>query len=232
MKNKNFCYVLLKKPVRHAFLAVLAVCFASGANASAQVQPNAAKTTSAKLTSSEISRAGAHKIYRTDWLGNDAIKPVCTQAPESSVNPKILLALRKRDLQLDVRAAQLDKKQSAVLAAERVLSEQLKALDVVKSKLEEINAKRKDRANAHLHNLAKMYQVMQPRDAAQIFDQLDDKLAAELLKQMDIRHGAAILAAMTTKKSISATEELAGTRQGADTVASYSSAATPVLSAQ
>jgi flagellar motility protein MotE (MotC chaperone) len=72
-----------------------------------------------------------------------------------------------------------------------------------------MEAKRDERMVA----LVKTYEAMKAKDAARIFDGMDDKVLLELAKSMKPANLAAVLAAMDSKRAESLTRMLASLAQ-------------------
>jgi flagellar motility protein MotE (MotC chaperone) len=58
-------------------------------------------------------------------------------------------------------------------------------------------------ANEDIDHLVKMYQVMKPKQAAEIFDSMDPAFAAGFLREMNSERAGMIMANMDSRKSYS-----------------------------
>lgn len=117
---------------------------------------------------------------------------------------EVLRSLADRRAELDERASELDTREKVATAAEKRLEDQiaeLKTLEAgVQDLLEAMEAKRDER----LAGLVKVYESMKPKDAARIFDALDNTV----LLQVSQRMKSASLAAVMSKMSSVRAEEL------------------------
>ena len=121
----------------------------------------------------------------------------------------MLSDLRARRVTLDERATALDTREAVVAAAERRLSERLEQLSTLQGKLEQLDQTRRERDEANWRSMVKTYETMRPRDAAAIFNELDQPVLLQVLDRMKEAKAAAILAAMQPERARVATTELA-----------------------
>ena len=139
-----------------------------------------------------------------------------TPVPEKPADPPIseaekatLQDLRARRKELDARAARLDDREAMLTAAERRLTERVQQLTALQSKLEQLEKDRQDRQDANWRGLVRTYEDMRPRDAATIFNDLDNAVLIQVLDRMKDAKAAPILAAMTPERARAATSQLA-----------------------
>ena len=132
-----------------------------------------------------------------------------SEPPISDAERGVLQDLRARRTALDARAEALSARESVLAAAETRLSGRLAELTAVQQKLEAMEQVRKDREEANWHGLVKTYETMRPRDAAVIFNDLEQPILMEVLDRMKDAKAAPILAAMTPDRARAATAQLA-----------------------
>ena len=96
-----------------------------------------------------------------------------TAPPVDDAERKVLLDLRQRREELDARDAALAMRESVLAAAEQKLAERIGELQALQIKLEALDSARKQREDAGWQGLVKVYEMMKPRDAATIFNDLD-----------------------------------------------------------
>lgn len=169
-------------------------------------------------TPNSSSQPPAHSTLRPPpatppkWQSESFSFNPCLAKQEVSSPPDlpVLLALRRRHAELSAWAADLAYKQAAATAERHALSVQSAALNHLKEKLDQVQDQQSKTASKREQALAQAYEVMQARDAAQIFHHLDPNLVVAILRKMDSRHLAAILATMTPSDARLATEGLAG----------------------
>ena len=132
--------------------------------------------------------------------------------PISPGERSILTDLRRRRQELDARAKALDARSVLLGAEERQINQRIAELQDLQKKLEAMNARRKQREDASWQGLVKLYQAMDPRDAAKIFDDLDMNVLLQVVDRMKEAKAAAILATMQPDKARSLTDALAHMR--------------------
>jgi flagellar motility protein MotE (MotC chaperone) len=135
-----------------------------------------------------------------------------TTPPISDSEKALLQQLRQRNQQLDAREKAVAARESILAAAEEKLNQRVAELQVLQQKLEAMDAARKQRQDASWQGLVKLYADMKPRQAAQIFDDLDMPVLLEVVDRMDERKAAAILAAMQPERARDITARLAQMR--------------------
>ena len=148
-----------------------------------------------------------------------AAAPTVTSTPTVPVEPAIsdaekatLQDLRARRKELDARATRLDEREALQTAAERRLTERVQQLTALQAKLEQLEKDRQDRQEANWRGLVRVYEDMRPRDAAAIFNDLDNAVLIPVLDRMKDAKAAPILAAMTPDRARGATSQLAQLR--------------------
>ena len=155
-----------------------------------------------------------------------AAPPVTAAAAENPASPgaispselALLQQLRERQKQLDSRAAALAGRERVAAAAERRLDARLDELTSLQKRLESLEAARHARDEASWQGLVRVYEVMKPRDAAVIFDDLDMPVLLQVLDRMKDRKAAPILAAMQPERARQVTTQLAELRSSENRV--------------
>ena len=141
--------------------------------------------------------------------------------PAPSISPAeaaLLSDLRQRRQALDRRAAALSARQALLVAAEQRLDQRVAQLKALAAKLEAGAKARAARDNAAWTGLVDLYQTMQPRQAAKIFDKLRMKVLLAVIDRMAPRRAGAILAAMQPDRAREVTDRLAALRLARDGV--------------
>jgi flagellar motility protein MotE (MotC chaperone) len=121
---------------------------------------------------------------------------------------KILQELAQRRRELDQRERDLAMRDGLLKAAEKRVEEKIAELAAMKAKLEALVKQREEQQNAQVKSLVKIYENMKPKDAAQIFDQLDMGILVELMANMKEAKSAPIMAAMDPKRAKDVTARL------------------------
>lgn len=153
-----------------------------------------------------FSSAGAEEAV----AAADAPSP--SQAPSlhpSETQQRLLEQLAARQADLDAREAELDTRENVLAAAELRLET---AIQSVQAEKEAIASAQTDRARARLDEigaLASAYERMKPRDAARIFEILDNDILIPVAAGMRTQSLAGVLAEMTPEKAKALTVALA-----------------------
>lgn len=128
----------------------------------------------------------------------------------SSQEILVLRSLQKRREELDAREGGLETREQAAAAADSRLQEQITQLKAVEAEIQSLltamDAKRDERMTA----LVKTYESMKPKDAAKIFDGMEDPLLLDIAKTMKPATLAAVLSTMQPKRAEALTKLLAG----------------------
>lgn len=128
----------------------------------------------------------------------------------SSQEIVVLRSLQKRREELDGRETGIETREQAAVAAESRLQEQIAELKKVEGEIQALltsmDAKRDERMTA----LVKTYEAMKPKDAAKIFDGMEDTLLLDIAKSMKSSTLAAVLSTMQPKRAEALTKLIAG----------------------
>jgi flagellar motility protein MotE (MotC chaperone) len=145
-----------------------------------------------------------------------AATPEVDTAPVSDGERTVLLELRQRRQELDAREAALAAHESLLAATEQKLSGRVAELQVLQRKLEALQAASQERENAGWQGLVKLYEMMKPRDAATIFNDLEMSILLQVVDRMKELKAAPVLAAMLPDKARDVTARLAKMRTHRD----------------
>ncbi|MGI4946375.1 MAG: MotE family protein [Janthinobacterium lividum] len=141
-----------------------------------------------------------------------SVPPVPTEPPISESERALLLDLRARRGQIEVREQALATRDSVAAAAEKRIGERVEQLQALQAKLEAMEAARRERDDANWRGLVKTYEVMRPRDAAAILNELEMPVLLQVLDRMKESKAAVLLAAMLPDRARTATAQLAAMR--------------------
>jgi flagellar motility protein MotE (MotC chaperone) len=125
----------------------------------------------------------------------------------------VLQALGERRRQLDERERAIEQREALMQAAEKRIAEKVNELKVIQAKLESSLKKQETEREEQLRRLVKVYENMKPKEAARIFEQLDDAVLIDVAERMKEVKLAPVLASMEPKKATLVTTELAKRRQ-------------------
>lgn len=121
------------------------------------------------------------------------------------------LADRRRDL--DQREKALDEREQLVAAMEKRVDAKLAELKQIQGRLEELAGQYSEREEKEYQRLVKIYEAMEPKDAARIFEELDPPVLLRVISRMKERKTAPILAEMNPKTARYVTTHMAERRQ-------------------
>lgn len=123
------------------------------------------------------------------------------ESPYSEEELKVLQSLSKRREDLDKRAGDLDQREKLLQAAEKKVDEKVLELDQLKKQIEGLLNKQQAEQDASLSQLVKIYENMKPKDAANIFNDMQFDVLLGIITKMSERKVAPVLAAMTPAKA-------------------------------
>lgn len=127
---------------------------------------------------------------------------------------RLLQALSKRRKTLESRERELAQRQALLKAAEQQLVSRRAELVGMKQQVERLLKLADKKEISRINNLVKIYENMKPRDAAVIFNGLEQVVVLELVERMKVRKAAPVIAAMQPLKARRLTKALAARRKG------------------
>ncbi|MCK5423813.1 MAG: hypothetical protein KAI89_00465 [Emcibacter sp.] len=120
-----------------------------------------------------------------------------------------LQKLSERRAELDRRSRELDDREKLLEAVELRIVERTESLKKIKATIEAALAKHAKREKKQLDSLVKIYSAMKPKEAAQIFNNLDEDVLLAIVENMKEKKMGAILAKMNLDKAKKLTVNLA-----------------------
>ena len=123
-----------------------------------------------------------------------AADPFAQEYTEEEI--KVLQSLSKRREQIEQRERDLDQREKLLQAAEKKVDQKVVELEALKKNLEELLQNQSKLQDDRIMQLVKIYQNMKPKDAANIFNEMDFDVLLEIVDKMPERKVAPILAAM------------------------------------
>lgn len=122
---------------------------------------------------------------------------------------EVLQQLAKRREELELKSRQIDEREAMVAAAEQRMEQKMAELKALQSTVEDLLKKRSDAEEQRLQTLVQTYEKMKPKDAAQVFEEMDMDLLVDLVSRMKTSRAAPILALVSPTKVKELTYELA-----------------------
>ncbi len=137
-----------------------------------------------------------------------ALDSAAEEAGLSSNEIIVLRSLQARREALDEREAGVQTREAAAIAAESKLQEQIAELKAVETKVQGLLSQMDVKRDERMTSLVKTYEAMKPKDAAAIFNGMDDKILLDIAKSMKSATLAAVMSAMTPKRAEALTRML------------------------
>lgn len=134
------------------------------------------------------------------------------EPPIGDAERAVLLDLRARRTQMEVQEQALAIRESVLAAAEKRMGERVDQLSALQARLEALDGTRCERDEANWRGLVKTYEVMRPRDAAAILNEMEMPVLLQVLDRMKEAKAATVLAAMLPDRARAATAQLAAKR--------------------
>jgi flagellar motility protein MotE (MotC chaperone) len=139
----------------------------------------------------------------------------------------VLTNLSKRRGELDAREAQLQVQANILAATEARIDTKLAQLKSLQSQIATLIGQRDAAQEKQLASLVKTYSAMKPKDAARIFDSLNDQVLVPVAAEMKSDVLAPVLAAMNPEQAQKLTVRLANKLTLPDTTEAPALAAVP-----
>jgi len=137
--------------------------------------------------------------------------PSLDYAAETGISEQEILVLRSladRRKALDEREAGIQTREQTAAAAETRLQEQIAELKKVETSVQALLTTMETKRDERIAGLVKTYEAMKPKDAAEIFDGMDDRLLMDLAKTMKPASLAAVMSLMAPKRAEALTRML------------------------
>lgn len=152
-------------------------------------------------------------------LQAEAARPQAARLPNLAapgqldpVAESMAAALRARREALDQRERNLATREALMATVEQRLAARATELLSLQREGDAEEAAARLRAESSWVTLAKLYESMRPRDAAEIFNELDMPILVQVVNRMSERRAAPVLAAMTPERARQVTAELSRMR--------------------
>src|ERR1700731_1495219 len=139
--------------------------------------------------------------------------------PVSPSERAILERLQSRRQELEARAREIDIRESLLKAAEKRIDSRVEELKAVEARISAVTTQKAEADTARFKGIITMYESMNPKDAAKVFDRLEMPVLLEIASQIAPRKMSDILGLMSTEAAERLTVEMAR-RAGPDKSAS------------
>jgi flagellar motility protein MotE (MotC chaperone) len=137
------------------------------------------------------------------------------QAGLSQSEVQVLQALGERRKALDARAAEIETKADVLGAAEKRVEARLAELKKLEAQVQAMLGTLDAQEQQRIDGLVNVYQRMKPKEAATIFDGLDDETLTKVASRMKQQNLAEIMGKMSPERARKLTRALANLRDAA-----------------
>lgn len=122
---------------------------------------------------------------------------------------QVLRSLSERREELEQRETDLDTREQMTAAAEARLEDQISELKALEAGVQDLLAAMEAKRDERLEALVKVYETMKPKDAARIFNTLDNDVLLKVSQRMKSASLAAVMASMSSDRAEELTRMLA-----------------------
>lgn len=122
---------------------------------------------------------------------------------------QLLQELAERRHVLESRERELEEREALLKAAEQRLVEKQNELNTTKTEIMSLLKQQDKQEQAKVKQLVAIYENMKPKDAANIFNELEMPVLLQVVKNMKERKVAPVIASMSAEKARALTKELA-----------------------
>jgi flagellar motility protein MotE (MotC chaperone) len=126
---------------------------------------------------------------------------------------EILQRLAERHKKLEQWQKEMELRESVLKLTEQKVDGKLQDLRKLKTDVEKLLELYNEKEDAKIRSLVKIYENMKPKDAARIFDELDNEVLLIVIDKMKEAKSATILAKMNPAKAKEITTQLADQRR-------------------
>lgn len=127
----------------------------------------------------------------------------------SAEEVQVLEALRARREALDARGEQLETQDALMLAAEQRLNERVAELRQLETTVNDLLGHLDEEQERRVNSLVDVYQRMRAKDAAAVFDGLDDDVLVQVASRMRQANLAEVMGRMNPERARALTQMLA-----------------------
>ncbi len=124
----------------------------------------------------------------------------------------VLEKLSARRQALDAREHDLDQRENLIKAAEDRIDKKIAEMQALQADVKTMLAKIDEQDDAKLKSLVKIYETMNPKEAARIFEQLDMPVLLSVVTNMKDTKVAAVMQVMDPAKAKVLTDAIASRR--------------------
>ncbi len=154
--------------------------------------------------------------------GNCLAEPAAAETPRPPPDHKVfetecdlrvgglIRKVQEEETRLNQKANELDEKERRLQIFSREIEENINVLKKLRAQLQKIHQEIKTHENQQEKRLVKIYDAMEPDNAAQRLEAMDDTLGSWLLLRINVRKAGQILGALSPAKASRITAKLRG----------------------
>lgn len=121
----------------------------------------------------------------------------------------VLQSLSQRRAELDTRQREQDMREQLLAATEKKVNERIAELKALEERIVTLLGSRDQESEAQIASLVKVYESMKPKDAAKIFEKLEEDVLLNVAQRMKPQKIGAVLAEMDPARAQALTVQLA-----------------------
>lgn len=121
----------------------------------------------------------------------------------------LLAEIRVRQAQLDRRERDLEERERTQDELEALIEDQLQEIKQQHETIESRIAAWEKKGNPRIKRLAKIYEAMQPANAAELLERLDANLATQIIAKMKHKKSAAVIERVSKKRALTVSRQVA-----------------------
>lgn len=157
----------------------------------------------------ETTAAPAHAEAAAPAANTCEAPSLAEMAGLSAAEVQVLQALGERREALELRGTQLETQDGLMLAAEQRLNERVAELRQLETTVNELLGRLDEEQERRVTSLVDVYQRMRAKDAAEVFDGLDDDVLVQVASRMRQANLAEVMGRMNPDRARALTQMLA-----------------------
>jgi flagellar motility protein MotE (MotC chaperone) len=207
--------------VRGAGYGFAAVALIQGTLLSERIGTGAPMDEGARFGMAELGiaepAAGPEAVAPSAEAVADDVPDARPPEPAPGCEPRLLRAIEERDRQLDAWASDLADRARMLEVIEARAAEQVRALEAQRRALETTLAGVEQGAEAEVTRLVKIYENMNPKEAARIFEAMPAEVAAGFIRRMSESKSALVMGRLNAEHAYAITLAVANSPEPAAT---------------
>jgi flagellar motility protein MotE (MotC chaperone) len=157
----------------------------------------------------EATSAPAHDAEAAPTPNACAAPSLAEMAGLSAAEVQVLQALGERREALELRGTQMETQDALMLAAEQRLNERVAELRQLETTVNELLGHLDEEQERRVNSLVDVYQRMRAKDAAEVFDGLEDDVLVQVASRMRQANLAEVMGRMSPDRARALTQMLA-----------------------